>query len=55
MDEVRRGSDDDAEGERVLEQEDWMGGDLWRSLDFAPPGTVTSERRDMEAERRTER
>jgi hypothetical protein len=30
MDEVGRDSDDGAEGEWVIEQEAWMGEDLWR-------------------------
>ena len=30
VDEVGRGNDDDAEGGWGLEQEAWMGGDLWQ-------------------------
>ena len=32
VDEVGRGSNDDVESGWVLEQEAWMGGDLWRPI-----------------------
>jgi hypothetical protein len=43
MDEVGRGSNDDAEDGWGLKQEAWMGGDLWR-LDFTSPTKGTSGR-----------